>query len=125
MVYTNYPGRCRKGTTTPGSGAGGDDKANTRISGIAFEDRINNNAHYEPSNVRWASRSGQNSNKMAKDRGGENCPGAKLTWEQVREIRALKEASQTDLAFDYGVSRSCIRDILSGTTWHERPEEGE
>jgi hypothetical protein len=37
----------------------------------------------------------------------------------------IKEASQTDLPFDYGVSRSCIRDILSGTTWHERPEEGE
>lgn len=45
---------------------------------------------------------------------------AKLTWKQVREIRALYgQVTQTKLGEIYGVSRSTIRFIVTGQTWVE------
>ena len=43
---------------------------------------------------------------------------AKLTWEQVREIRASEE-SNTKLALKYGVSRKNIYDIRQEKIWRE------
>lgn len=56
------------------------------------------------------------------DRNGERCPTAKLTWDKVRQIRALLADGRThqSIADEYGVGRECITCIARGVTW--RPE---
>ncbi|HEX7095668.1 MAG TPA: HNH endonuclease [Acidimicrobiales bacterium] len=49
---------------------------------------------------------------------GEDCVNSKLTWRQVRSIRASR-SSQRALARRYGVTRQNIRRILRGETWKE------
>jgi len=53
---------------------------------------------------------------------GENCSSAKLTWEQVDEIRALlkKSVSQSAIARQFGVSQTLISHIGLGQIW--KPE---
>jgi hypothetical protein len=56
---------------------------------------------------------------------GEAAPDAKLTWEQVREIRRRyreRERTQVQLAKIYGVSRSAITQILRNKTWKENDD---
>jgi hypothetical protein len=49
---------------------------------------------------------------------GERCGSAKLTADQVRKIRALKgQATVTELARTFGVSRRQIRSIQQRTSW--------
>lgn len=50
---------------------------------------------------------------------GEGNGRAKLTNAQVLEIRQLSDStmSQRDIATRYGVSKTAIRGVLSGTTW--------
>ena len=51
---------------------------------------------------------------------GEKNGKAKLTTEQVREIKsllALKECSMNKIATMYNVSRECIKSIHKGRTW--------
>lgn len=53
---------------------------------------------------------------------GENNPFAKLTWNDVREIRKIykeKRIRQIDLAKQYKVSVDTISDILNKKTWKE------
>lgn len=59
-------------------------------------------------------------------RSGENGNGAKLTWEQVREIRRLRGAGERreTLALRFGVEVSSIRNIVNNTTWKEVPHGG-
>lgn len=54
--------------------------------------------------------------KMSKQRQGMN---AKLTVSQVRDIRRLSNLGQTQasLADQFGVSRSCIKDVVHRKTW--------
>jgi hypothetical protein len=53
---------------------------------------------------------------------GEANPAAKLTWEQVREIRALRGQVPTiELAAAHGVSQMAIQRIMNGKTWIEQP----
>lgn len=47
---------------------------------------------------------------------GERAGGVKLTEAQVRDIRASTK-SGSDLAREYGVSRSCISTIVTGQRW--------
>ena len=47
---------------------------------------------------------------------GENHFSAKLTWEQVTEIRARQESSRV-IAKEYGVSHKSINCIRTGRTW--------
>lgn len=53
---------------------------------------------------------------------GADNPGAKLTWEQVREIRENykknKETHKT-ISERWGLNRSCITDILNNKTYVE------
>jgi hypothetical protein len=49
---------------------------------------------------------------------GETNPSAKLTWGDVRAIRASTEKSGV-LARQYGVDRSLIWQIRTGKIWHE------
>ncbi|MFA5053574.1 MAG: HNH endonuclease [Parcubacteria group bacterium] len=55
---------------------------------------------------------------------GRSCKGsksgrAKLTEEQVRELKAQRAAGATQVAIakQYGVSRRAIREILAGRNW--------
>lgn len=48
---------------------------------------------------------------------GERNGGAKLTPDQVREIRAAQGVYQRDLAKRYGVSQTTIHSIRAGHTW--------
>ncbi len=53
---------------------------------------------------------------------GEAHPNAKLTRDQVIEIRRearVPETSRMWLARMHGVSRSCVDRILAGETWKE------
>lgn len=52
----------------------------------------------------------------------EEGPSAKLTWEQVREIRRTYVAggtSQASLARQFGVAQASIGRLLSNQTWEE------
>jgi hypothetical protein len=50
-----------------------------------------------------------------------NAPGAKLTPQQVLEIRGSPSKSARELAAQYGVSRSTINNVRAGVTWGDLP----
>lgn len=51
---------------------------------------------------------------------GELASNAKLTWEIVDQLRALKgAASERALSQRFGIPRSTINWVLSGRSWHE------
>lgn len=56
------------------------------------------------------------------DQSGENSSAARLTWEQVRDIRKKKTDLMRQLATDYGVSERQIYSIWRNTKWID--EEG-
>jgi transposase-like protein len=64
----------------------------------------------------WAARAGLSKRRTGGT--GEGHGGAKLTEDNVREIRlAAGLVRQTELARRYGVSPNCIRQIVRGLTW--------
>lgn len=73
-----------------------------------------------PKHLRWDTRAGNMADKVIHGTAprGENCGSAKLTEEQVREIRRLMGiVPQTKLAERYGVTNSAISAIHVGRTW--------
>ena len=84
----------------------------------------NNPANNDASNLEWTTSEG-NKNYAVKDRrykSGEDHPHAKLTEEQVLEICKVyiprhPEFGQAALARKFGVSKSTIRFIITGTNW--------
>lgn len=60
-----------------------------------------------------------------KFRSGETHHKTRLTWEQVREIRRRVGSGETRtaLADEFGVSRVCVSNIVSGRTWKYPPED--
>jgi hypothetical protein len=78
-------------------------------------DKTNNRAD----NLEWVSNLENRSHAV--DNGlqvhGERCPWAKLTKEDVLAIRADGEATVTELAKRYSVSRAAIRDVRQFKTW--------
>jgi hypothetical protein len=89
----------------------------------AHRDSDHHNGHY--TNLRWSTQAENEADKVlaGKDNAGDRNGQAKLTWDQVREIRRLREkgvACKT-LAEVYYVTRHTIRNITSERTWHERP----
>lgn len=58
---------------------------------------------------------------MLPSKKGEDGPGAKLTWDEVRTIRAVKPRGKAvfDVAAQFKVSPDNIRVILRGETWKE------
>lgn len=74
-----------------------------------------------PSHLFLGTRSANNNDSVRKGRWnrplGENHPKHKLTNVQVLEIRESPK-SQRKIANQYGVSRSAIRQILSGKSWN-------
>jgi hypothetical protein len=78
-------------------------------------DKDNNRA----TNLAWGTRAENNSHKAAHGtsmRGTEN-PSARLTEDQVREIRN-SGLSHRRLARAYGITRSAVWQILSRRTWN-------
>lgn len=68
-----------------------------------------------PKHLRWATRS---ENELDKRTHGTQTTNAKLTEQQVDEIRSLKGIMpQADLAARYGVTRSNICKIQRGKSW--------
>jgi DNA-binding MarR family transcriptional regulator len=81
-------------------------------------ERLNNWAE----NLTWgtAAENWEDRRRHGMDNCGEWNGLAKLTWEQVREIRTRYAAggvTQTELAAEYGVTPSNLGPILTGETW--------
>lgn len=73
------------------------------------------------SNLRYATKHENEADKVRHGTAtrGERCPWAKLTAEQVAEIRSLSEsgARQKDIAAMYGVSTATVHGIKAGRKW--------
>ena len=76
-----------------------------------------------PAHIFLGTSTDNNRDRESKGRGrkqrGEANTSATLTWEKVREIRALRSSgfSQVDLARTFGVSKQSITNIIQGRTW--------
>jgi hypothetical protein len=78
-------------------------------------DKSNN--HY--SNLRWDTHKGNHADTLihgTRSR-GERHGHAKLTVEQVKEIRTLSAMTKTEIAARFNVSRGAVRGILTGKNW--------
>lgn len=63
--------------------------------------------------------------KMSEWQKGENCPSAKLTEDEVLQIKELikNKMSITDIAKKFNVSRGAIKGIKTGSTWSHVGED--
>jgi hypothetical protein len=87
----------------------------------AHWDGVRANNHV--SNLRWASSADNGADKARHGSGhGERSSRARLTWEQVREIRRTysgRYGEQSALARTYGVTPATMWHMLKGKTWRE------
>lgn len=78
-------------------------------------------AHNWPANLFWGSRTDNSNDKVSKGRQakGERVSSAKITVEDVRDIRARAAAghNQYDIASDMGITQSNVSMIVNRVTW--------
>ena len=76
-----------------------------------------------PLHLRWATHAENFADRVkhGTSGAGEKNPQAKLTWVQVRIIRARPAEGETHLAIanDYGVDRKCVSMVVNNKTWRE------
>lgn len=80
-----------------------------------------------PKHLRWATRQENELDKVlhGTSNRGERCASAKLTRDQVLEIRAIgRSMLQREVAAIYGVTDSSIRDILKRKRWAWLNDDG-
>jgi hypothetical protein len=84
-----------------------------RPDGLTLQ-RINNDGHYEPGNVCWATYKEQALNRRPK-----SDPGIKLSAVIAQQIRSLRSSgtSVKTLMYRFNVSRSLISAIMRGEIW--------
>jgi hypothetical protein len=73
-------------------------------------------------NLAWATKVENHSHMQAHgtQRAGERHPRAKLTWEDVRQVRALpRPLNMAAIGRRYGVHETTIRQIITGERWRE------
>lgn len=78
------------------------------------------------SNLRWATKkdNADDRKRHGTHRVGEQVTGAKLTWEQVDQLRAagpLTLAEREEFSGQFGVSETTIRNAAAGKSWAVRP----
>lgn len=85
-----------------------------------------NNRNNQADNLRWGTSAENHADQKRHgtrwDNRGEKHPLAKLTWEQVREIRERYAAggiTQRELGAEYSVSRERVGELVRGSGWSE------
>lgn len=73
-------------------------------------DRKKTNGHYEPKNVRWATRRTQSRNRRY-------CRLTKKDADKIRRGYLRGVTRQVDIAAAYGVSQSIVSQIIRGKAW--------
>lgn len=79
-----------------------------------------------PGCLRWGSNAENMADKIKDGTSrGEMNPKAKLSWAEVREIRARAAAGETKTALgeSFRVNSSCISKIINGVNWKEKGGE--
>jgi hypothetical protein len=73
-------------------------------------------------NLAWVSAAANEAHKVAHGTAqrGERAPMAKLTWADVREIRASSENNR-EIAERFGLNRNHVSDIRRGACWVDGP----
>jgi hypothetical protein len=56
---------------------------------------------------------------------GEKCGSSKLTWDQIQELKAKREAGAkvVELGEEYGINPSTVSKICKGKRWQHGPSE--
>lgn len=103
------------------------------VAWFGFDAVVNNDIHHK-NGIPWDNREGNleplspsehhKRHHEEEPRTGEDNPNAKLTWEDVREIRARQDSSTADeLAEEFGTGRGNIYNIWNRQIWTDDPAE--
>lgn len=103
LALTFIPNPLNKRTVNHKNG----DKLDNRIENLEWATHAENTQHAHATG-------------LVRVRKGSDARAAKLSWDEVKQVRALKgKFSQREIGEIFGVTRSCIQAIHSGWSWIE------